>query len=405
MSRLIAVSIDCRNDAVRQTFEEVVSSRRGYLVTKGQGTGAVDMLVLELDEFRPQQTFARVRELLGTMPELEVVLTASRIDPQLLLEAFRVGVKEFLSQPLTRQELEPALTRFEERFSAKAAGLDRHFGRVVSVIGARGGVGVSTVATNMATSVQQTGKGESVALMDLDLHGGDLGLFLDLHASQGLKHLAKDLSRLDETILRSTLVPHASGLQLLASGYEAFEDAEYVHGSTMRVIGLLRSMHRHIFIDCGHILDPAVKEALDYSDQVIVITTLSLPAIRRTKRLLETFTAAQYPTDKVMVMVNRYTSDQKDLLSETEGMLAVRMAGLIPNDYGTASEAIEHGKPLTIMAARTSISQWYLRGSNQLISGKATVNGMAKDANNKTSFFGRYFPSLGLELKGKPSVG
>jgi pilus assembly protein CpaE len=405
MSRLIAVSIDCRNDAVRQTFEEVVSSRRGYLVTKGQGTGAVDMLVLELDEFRPQQTFAHVRELLGTMPELEVVLTASRIDPQLLLEAFRVGVKEFLSQPLTRQELEPALTRFEERFSAKTTGLDRHFGRVVSVIGARGGVGVSTVATNMATSVQQTGKGESVALMDLDLHGGDLGLFLDLHASQGLKHLAKDLSRLDETILRSTLVPHASGLQLLASGYEAFEDAEYVHGSTMRVIGLLRSMHRHIFIDCGHILDPAVKEALDYSDQVIVITTLSLPAIRRTKRLLETFTAAQYPTDKVMVMVNRYTSDQKDLLSETEGMLAVRMAGLIPNDYGTASEAIEHGKPLTIMAARTSISQWYLRGSNQLISGKTSVNGMAKDANNKTSFFGRYFPSLGLELKGKPSVG
>ena len=165
------------------------------------------MLVLELDEFRPQQTFARVRELLGTSPELEVFLTASRIDPQLLLEAFRVGVKEFLSQPLTRQEIEPALARFEERFSAKVAGSDRHFGRVVSVIGARGGVGVSTVATNMATSVQQAGKGESVALMDLDLHGGDLGLFLDLHATQGLKHLAKDLSRLDETILRSTLVP------------------------------------------------------------------------------------------------------------------------------------------------------------------------------------------------------
>jgi pilus assembly protein CpaE len=390
---------------VRHTFEELVSGRRGYLVTKGQGTGAVDMLVLELDEFRPQQTFARVRELLGTLPELEVFLTASRIDPQLLLEGFRVGVKEFLSQPLTRQEIEPALARFEERFSAKTAGLDRHFGRVVSVIGARGGVGASTVATNMATSVQQTGKGESVVLMDLDLHGGDLGLFLDLHASQGLKHLAKDLSRLDETILRSMLVPHASGLQLLASGYEAFEDAEYVHGSTMRVIGLLRSMHRHIFVDCGHVLDPAVKEALDYSDQVIVITTLSLPAIRRTKRLLETFTAAQYPADKVMVMVNRYTSDQKDLLSETEGMLAVRMAGLIPNDYGTASEAIDHGKPLTIMAARTSIGQWYLRGSNQLISGKTGVNGMAKDPNSKMSFFGRYLPSLGLELKGKPSVG
>src|SRR5215472_17124749 len=370
MSRLIAVSIDCRNDAVGHTFEEMVSNRLGYLVTKGQGTGTVDMLVLELDEFRPHQTFTRVRELLGTMPDLEVFLTASRIDPQMLLEAFRVGVKEFLPQPLTRQEVEPALTRFEQRFSAKVAGSDRHLGRVVSVIGARGGVGVSTVATNMATSVQQAGKGESVALMDLDLHGGDLGLFLDLHASQGLKHLAKDISRLDETILRSTLV----------------------------VIGLLRSMHRHIFIDCGHVLDPAVKEALDYPDQIIVITTLSLPAIRRTKRLLEAFAAAQYPADKVMVVVNRYTNDQKDLLSETESMLAVRMAGLIPNDYGTASEAIDHGKPLTIMAAKTTVGQWYLRGSDQLISGKAGINGTAsaKDAGKKTSIFGRYLPSLGL---------
>ena len=403
MSRLIAVSIDCRTDAARQTFEEMFSSRHGYLVTKGQGTGSLDMLVLELDEIRPQQTFSRVREVLSTLPNLEVFLTASRIDPQMLLEAFRVGVKEFLSQPLTRQEVEPALARFEERFSAKVAQSDRPLGRVVSVIGARGGVGVSTVATNMATSVQQSGKGESTALMDLDLHGGELGLFLDLHASQGLKHLAKDLSRLDETIIRSMMVQHTSGLQLLSSGYEAFEDAEYVHGSTMRVIGLLRSMHRHIFIDCGHILDPAVKEALDYSDQVIVITTLSLPAIRRTKRLLEAFTAAQYPADKVTVVVNRYTNDQKDLLNETESMLAVRMAGLIPNDYGTASEAIDHGKPFTIMAARTSIGQWYLRGSSQLISGKSGKNGAAKDEGKKTSFFGRYLPSLTLELK-KPSV-
>ena len=186
MSRLIAVSIDCQNDTVRRTFEELVSSRRGYLITKGQGTGALDMLLLELNELRPHQTFARVRELLGSTPELEVFLTASRIDPQLLLEAFRVGVKEFLSQPLTRQEVEPALARFEERFNAKVAGSDRQFGRVVSVIGARGGVGVSTVTTNMATSVQQVSKGEPVALMDLDLHGGDLGLFLDLHPVQGV---------------------------------------------------------------------------------------------------------------------------------------------------------------------------------------------------------------------------
>jgi pilus assembly protein CpaE len=405
MSRLIAVSIDCRNEAVRQTFEEIISRRKDYLVTKGQGTGAVDMLVMELDEFRPQQTLGRVRELLSTAPDLEVFLTAMRTDPQVLLESFRVGVKEFLPHPLTRQDVEAALARFEERFSSRASGGERQSGKVISVIGARGGVGASTVATNLATSVQQAGHGDPVALMDLDLHGGDLGLFLDLHASQGLKHLSKDISRLDETIVRSTLAQHSSGLYLLASGYEGFEETEYVGGSTMRVIGLLRSMHRHVFVDCGHVLELAVKEALDCSDQIIVITTLSLPTIRRTKRLLEAIGAARYPADKVLVVVNRYTNDQKDLLSETESMLDVRMAGLIPNDYGTASEAIDHGKPLTIMASRTTIGQWYLRGSDHLIGGRAAgITGSQKDAGKKASFFSRYLPSLGLEPRGKPSV-
>ena len=406
MSRLIAVSIDCRNEAARQTFEEIFSGRRDYLVTKGQGTGAVDMLLLELDELRPQQTFGHIRELLSASPNLEVFLTASRTDPQILLEAFRLGVKEFLPQPLTRQEVEPALARFEERFNGRVSGAEMQPGRVVCVIGARGGMGTSTVATNLAMSVQQASQREPVALMDLDMHGGDLGLFLDLHASQGVKHLAKDISRLDETIIRSSLAQHSSGLHLLASGYEGFDEVAPTIGSTMRVIGLLRSMHRHVFVDCGHVLEPAVKEALNCSDQIIVVTTLSLPTIRRTKRLLEALGAAQYQAGKVLVVVNRYTNDQKDILAETEDMLGLRMAGLIPNDYGTASEALDHGKPLTIMASRTTIGQWYLRGTDQLIGDKTAVKGTAsgKEESKKTSFFGRYLPSFGLETKGKPSV-
>jgi pilus assembly protein CpaE len=406
MARLIAVSIDCRNEAARQMFEEIFSRRRHYLVTKGQGTGAVDMLLLELDEVRPQQTFGHIRELLSASPDLEVFLTASRTDPHILLDAFRLGVKEFLPQPLTRQEVEPALARFEERFNGRVSGAEMQSGKVVSVIGARGGVGTSTVATNLATSVQQIGQREPLVLVDLDMHGGDLGLFLDLHASQGLKHLSKDISRLDETIVQGSLAQHSSGLRLLASGYEGFDEVAPTTGSTMRVIGLLRSMHRHVFVDCGHILEPAVKEALDCSEQIIVVTTLSLPTIRRTKRLLEALGAAQYQAGKVLVVVNRYTNDQKTLVNETEDMLGVRMAGLIPNDYGTASEALDHGKPLTIMAPKTTLGQWYLRKTEQLIGEKTAIKGTisGKEQNSKASFLGRYLPSFRPETKEKPSV-
>lgn len=406
MARLITVSIDCRNEAARQTFEDIVSRRRDYLVTKGQGTGSADILLLELDELRPQQTFGHIRGLLTTSPDLEVFLTASRTDPQVLLEAFRLGVKEFLSQPLTRQEVEPALARFEERFSGRTAGANAEAGTVVSVIGARGGVGTSTVATNLAISVQQARPRESVALVDLDVHGGDLGLFLDLRATQGLKHLSEDVSRLDETIIRSTMLRHASGLYLLASGYEGFEETEPRPGSAMRVIGLLRSLHRHVVVDCGHVLEPAVKEAWESSDQIVVVTTLSLPVIRRTRRLLEALKVAHFQGNKIAVVVNRYGNDQKDLLVETEHMLGVQAAGLIPNDYGTANEAVNHGKPLTMMAPRTSLGRWFVQGADRLIGERTVASGAASERGQgkKGSLLGRCFASLGLETKGKPSI-
>ena len=405
MARLIAVSIDCRNEEIRRTFEDLVSRRLHYLIAKGQGTGAVDMLLLELDEFRPQHTFDRVRQLLSTAPDLEIFLTASRMDPQLLLEAFRVGVKEFLPQPLTRQDVEPALARFEERFAGKTSGLELQAGKVIAVIGVRGGVGASTVATNLAVSVQQARRHEPVALIDLDIHGGDLGLFLDVPASQGLTHLTKDISRLDETILRSTLVRHPSGLQFLASGCDAYDDFTFEPGSMMRVMSLLRSIHRHVFIDCGHVLNPSVKEVLDGADQVILVTTLSLPVIRRTKRLLEILSAAHYPSTKLALVVNRYEKDQKDLVAETEGLLGMHMAGLIPNDYASASEAINHGKPLTVMASKTPIAQWYLRGVGQLIGEQAEgASASSKEEVKGLSFLGRCFSSIGMEAGRKSSV-
>jgi len=402
---LIAVSIDCRNDEIRRTFEDIASRRRHYLIARGQGTGVADMLLLELDEFRPQHTFDRVRQLLSAAPDLEIFLTASRMDPQLLLEAFRVGVKEFLQQPLTRQDVEPALARFEERFASKASGLELHAGRVVAVIGARGGVGASTVATNLAVSLQQTGGQEPVALVDLDVHGGELGLFLDLPVSQGLTHLTKDISRLDETILRSTLVRHSSGLQFLALGCEAYDDWKLAPGSMMRILTMLRSIHRHVFVDCGHILEASVREVLDSADQIIVVTTLSLPAIRRTKRLLEILFSARYPAGKIALVVNRYEKDQKDLVAETETLLGVQIAGLIPNDYESSSEAIGQGKPLIITASKTSIAQWYLREAEHLIGEHAEVAADSPKGQPKhLSFLGRCFSSIGMEIGSKPSV-
>jgi pilus assembly protein CpaE len=324
-----------------------------------------------------------------------------------MLEAFRLGVKEFLPQPLTRQEVEPALTRFEERFKSRELQAETKAGSVVCVIGVGGGIGTSTVAANLAMSVQQTAVSGSVGLVDLDLHGSGLELFLDLPGGHGLRHLCTDVSRLDETIVRTALQQHPSGVNFLPSGYEAFGDIHHAEGNTMRVLALLRLMHRHVVVDGGHILEPAVKEALDCADKVLVVTSLSLASVRRAKRLLQVFRAANYSDAKVQVVVNRYEKHHAALLRETEDLLGVKMFGLIPNDYPAATEAINQGKPAVLLAPRTSIAKWYLQQKPRLFAvdhGSHDSSPSLIQESKNGSFLGRCMSSLRLETVKKTSI-
>jgi pilus assembly protein CpaE len=403
MNRSISATINCRTEAVAKTFEDILRHRHNYLVANEQSTEATDLLLLEWDELNAAQSYKDIQALLKRMPKVEIFLVGSRMDPQILLEVFRVGVKEFLLQPLNHHEVESALARFEGRFNERGVAEKGQPGRVIAVIGARGGVGTSTVATNLAASARLVGEKNSVVLVDLDMHGGDLGLFLDLHPTQGVRQLSVDLSRIDETIVMSCIQEHASGVHFLASGCSTLEEVAIMRGSVGRVVSLLRSMYRYVFIDCGHVMEHAVKEALDCSDQIILLTGLSLPGIRRTQRILNLLSTAEYPPGKINVVVNRYHADQKEIAAEAESALGVRFAGMIPNDYWTASEALDHGKPLSLNASNTTVGQWYLHRASQIVSSKNTAS--AKLNNNKdTSFLSRVMPYITLQKTKKSTA-
>src|SRR5687768_13360025 len=169
MSRLITVFIECKTSAVQHVFEEMLARKSGYILTRAKQSGAADILILELDEANPQRTFSSIRSTVSAASHTEVFLTAGRTDPQMMLEAFRLGVKEYIPQPVNAQEMESILGRFEERLAARVPTRDRKAGRMVSIIGAKGGVGTSTVAINLAGASKQVVPSTSVALLDLNL--------------------------------------------------------------------------------------------------------------------------------------------------------------------------------------------------------------------------------------------
>jgi pilus assembly protein CpaE len=402
MSRLITVFIECKTGSVRHAFEETFVRKPGYIVTQAKQAGAADVLILELDEANPQRTFSSIRSTVSAASQTEIFLTAGRTDTQIMLEAFRLGVKEFIPQPINAQEMEAALGRFEERLCARVPTRERKAGKVLSIIGAKGGVGTSTVATSLAASVKQVVPSKSVALMDLNLQNSDLTLFLDLRTSGGLRDLSQDLSRLDETILDSVLVKHKSGINLLPSGYDGLDGMTAPSGCVAHTLDLMQSLYDLVFVDCGHTLN-TTKEALDFSSTIILVTTLNVPAVRRTKQLLDAFRDAHYESNKIMLVINRYSTRDEELLRHTEETLKRKIDGLIPNDYASTNRAINDGQPLTVMAPRAAITQWYLQQVGLLGGNDQENQHEVTDRKNtkRGSFLTRYLPGLGLDAKAK----
>ena len=387
MPGFVTVSIESKNAELRKEFEDILGAHREFLFKHTKGVSAPDVLILELDEHNPPNTFSHIRSTLSMDSNTEVFLTAKRTDPQVMLEAFRIGVKEFLPQPLNRREVDEAFARFLERFNAGRPVSGKKAGKVVSVIGAKGGVGASTVTVNLAISLTRMDQNQTktVGLVDLDLQDSELPLFLDLEAPRGLRDLSEDLSRLDETILRSVLTKHASGVPLLPSGYDDLLGEKPARGCIQSTLDLMHTMYDYVLVDCGHVLESATMEALDFSATIIVVSTLNLPAIRRTKRLMKLLRDAQYRPEKIKLIVNRYSSGDDALLRDTEEVLQQKATWLIPNDYFVTTAALNNGKPLIEIAPRAEITQRYLEVAAAL----AEEAPQEKEA-KKGSFFSKF---------------
>lgn len=258
--------------------------------------------------------------------------------------------------------------------------MDNRHGQIFVVMSAKGGVGVSTVAVNTAISLRQTAEGKTVAVLDLNLQSGDLPLLLGLEPIRSLRDLVRDPARLDHTIAMSALCRHSSGVHLLASGYEDLVDTPPAADAVERILVLLQSLFDYVVVDGGHGLQPFARPVVARAAALLVVTTLSLPVVRRTRSLLSLLEGAEASAGKSKLIVNRYTKHEEGLLAETEDALRVRMFAVLPNDYPLASAAINLGRPLVAEAPRSELAGHYARMARALTEGDTPRDGASSVA-------------------------
>jgi pilus assembly protein CpaE len=357
MAAVIAVGLEVKSTWLRGEFEMHLAAHADVRLQASGEASAPDLINLEVDQDRVK-TFGRVQALLSALPTTEVFLTAADTDLDLLLETLRAGVREFIPQPLDKEELDQALQRLRVRQQASAPQAAKR-GKLIHLMGSKGGLGTTTIAVNLAISLQETDAQRTVVLVDLNQPFGDAALFLDLEPTHTFGDIAKNLGRLDEAFLRGVLSRHASGLYVLPSAQGDDELGLLTPEGVEQTLGLLQMAFDYVVLDSGHLLDDIAATTLRLAQPLYLVTTLALPALRNTKRFLDWLYAnLEYAPDNVKVIVNRYKAKNQDISSEdVQEVLAQQAFWSIPNDYSTTAQAINRGEPLSAIAKHAKITK------------------------------------------------
>jgi pilus assembly protein CpaE len=276
-----------------------------------------------------------------------VVVVGPEKDPDLILTAMRSGAREYVVDR-DAQDLRRAIR-------AQARPSEQGQGQVLSVFPAKGGVGATAVATNLAGALQRAG--HRVCLLDLNLHLGDVLSFLDLPGTFSITDVIANMKRLDRDLLDTSITRHTSGVRVLAQSGKV-EEAEHVKGSDISaLVDFLRQHYDRVVIDGLRGFDEIALAALDASNFVLMVLTQDVPAVRNTQRCLDLFRRLGYEGDRVLLILNRYLKGSKITSEVITDALGVAPSHLLANDFAAVISAINRGNLLIESAPRSKLTR------------------------------------------------
>lgn len=321
-----------------------------------------------------EANFRLVRELAGAGARV-LVLGPSK-DPDLILRAMREGAKEFVlaDDPegiarALRSQIRPAV--------------DPDTGRVYAVFPVKGGVGGTTLATNLAGALQRSG--ERTCLVDLNLNMGDVLAFLDLPGGYSISDVVANMRRLDRALLDSTLLRHASGVHVLAQSHR-IEESDRVEAAVLSgVLEFLRRHYRAVVLDGLRSFDEVSVAAVDASDVIVLVVTQEVPAVRDARRCVELFRRLG-ARDKLRLVVNRCRKGVEITPAVIAENVGLPVSAMVANDYPAVIRAINRGQMLSEDSPRAQVTKDVERLVGVLGHGGAEATG------EKPSLLRRFFP-------------
>lgn len=327
------------------------------------------------------------------LPNTAVIMMSVQNEPDYLRRSMMAGAREFLSKPFSLDELIESIRHVNQlsqatrrvvaepgvQVSPTSGGRTRK-AQIFSVYSLKGGVGKSTLASNLAISLRNTYPDKEVALIDGNLLHGDLGVILNATDNKTIADIVRNFQTLDRDLVTDILVTHSSGVKILLAPPDA-QTGEQVTGEHMRqILQHLVGMFDYIVCDTRPSFDEVTLTLLDHSDRILLLLTLELTAIKGAKQYLELSDLLGYDHDRIALVLNRATVQAGIPVADVGASLRGEIVGKLPDDPALVLRAINEGVPFVQSSPSSALSAEVGRLAGWLTKAEVTVDEEAAPA-------------------------
>ncbi|MEE1791586.1 AAA family ATPase [Streptomyces sp. BE308] len=335
----------------------------------GESLDELPEVVLVHERIGPVPALELIREVSMRFPSVGVVLITADANPGLFADAMDSGARGLVTLPLSYEELANRV----QAASQWSAGVRRHLtasnevftgpgGMVLTVTGAKGGVGATVTAIQLALAAQTSG--HTVALVDMDLQTGDVASYLDVQFRRSLVDLAL-ITEISPRVLADAVFSHSTGLALLLAPGEGERGEEVSDRSARQIVSALRTRYEIVVIDCGGQMNGANAAAIEMADVALLVTTPDVIAVRGAKRIVRMWERLQIrKAEETITLVNRFTRNteiQPPLIQKITGTQVANAA--VPANFKELQASVDAGR-LHELDAKSTVKQalWGLAG-------------------------------------------
>ena len=293
-----------------------------------------------------------IQELSRTYPLIPVVLLSRARTSESVVAAMDAGARTVLALPLSLEEISnrllPVLAwsrAVRSEASSREEITARRQGTITAVVGAKGGVGTSTVALMAAAQLAQ---GARTCLVDLDVRGGDLAAMTGISVRRSIADLADIAAEVSAREISEVMYPLPGGIALLPAPEQGETGEMLTESATRQILTMLRYQFDHVVLDCGNRLDDILAMGLDSADRALIVTTPDAPALRSVRRLSDALDRLDIARGRPFGLVVNLTSRQREIQPATAAkMTGVALAASIPDLTAQIEMAVNSNTLLT----------------------------------------------------------